>query len=90
MTGPGAMRQITEVAGAPDIYVDEFWLASSPIGAVMTLLVAVPPQPGTSGPPAARIVGRVRMPRQVAADLARIIGEQMPIPPAQPAKGVKN
>jgi len=90
MAGPNVVRSVTEVPGAPDLYADEFWFASSQVTATMTLLVAVPPQPGASGPPAARIVGRVRMPVPVAADLARIIGEQMPVPPPQPAKGTKH
>jgi len=89
MAGP-IVRSISEIDNAPDIYVEEFWFGSNPIGAVMTLLVHIPPQPGTSGPPASRIVGRVRMPAAVAADLARIIGEQMPVPTAQPDTGPKN
>jgi hypothetical protein len=73
----GVVRQITEADDVPDLYADEFWLSSGPIASTLTLLTSIPPQPGVTSAPRARVVGRIRMSPQLAVELARLIDSQI-------------
>jgi hypothetical protein len=70
-------RQFVEAEGVPDLYADEFWLSSGPVGVTMTLIASVPVQPGSPVTPGGRIVGRLRMSPQLAVELAKLINGQI-------------
>lgn len=81
---------VTEEPNAPDLYVDQFWFATSQIGATLTLIASYPPEPGSDMPDTKRIVGRIRMPLAVAANLGEVITKQRAIRAPQPPKGTKH
>lgn len=84
------VRPVVEGPNTPDLFVDEFWFATSQIAATLTLIASIPPQPGSTEPEGKRIVARIRMPLAVAANLGEIIVKQRAIPVPQPAKGTKH
>ena len=82
MDEPSVPREVTELAGVPDLYVDEFWFVVHGDMCTMTLLAGVPPEPNSGQPATRRVVGRIRMHRSVAADVAHVVSGQLaPAPP---------
>jgi hypothetical protein len=89
----GISRRIVETGNEPDIYADEFWIACGPFGCTLTLLTGMPSNPiqvGQETPEAvSKVVGRVRMSPQLAADLARLIQQQVTATVAAPQSGTE-
>jgi hypothetical protein len=76
---PSIAREIIETGDAPDLYADEFWIQSSPVSTTLTLLVTLPPAPTRKSAPKAKVVARVRMSPQLAAELAKLISGQLQV-----------